>query len=491
MMAWRMSSRLLGFISVLILACLLTPADFGIVALATSITVSIDGMSQLGVRDALVRLHEERRDYYDTAFSLQVARSLLTATLIACLSLFATNWLADPRLHDVLLVLAVVAALAGFENIGVVTLTRQLDFRAQFILQASPRLLGFLVTTMLACLLRSYWALIAGAIVGRLTGVALTYIICPHRPRFGFAGWRYLLGFSFWSWAGSLALVVWGRSDPFLLGPALGTAMLGLYMIASEIAILPVTELLEPVSVALFPGFALARRNGTSPITMGFSVGAALALLTIPFSIGVSACSGYLVASLLGARWDAAQPLISVLAWLCIFSPFSYVASSVLSAEGYVRRVFSSNAIAAAVKVGAILIVRGTHDLIAISMTSVAVVAVESSIFIWQLRAAGNAELRQFAMTLARAAVSGALTCAVLSVLPGTWQTVTIGRIPALFIGGLIGAATFLIFFCCQASLWVLAGRPPGAEFRLTNLIAESARITATRSRFPWVRLSK
>ena len=63
-MGWRMLSRSLGFVSMLILARVLVPADFGIVAVATSISASIDALSQLGVRDALVRLPDERTEYY-------------------------------------------------------------------------------------------------------------------------------------------------------------------------------------------------------------------------------------------------------------------------------------------------------------------------------------------------------------------------------------------------------------------------------------------
>ena len=287
MMAWRVVTRSLGFVSVLVLAGLLTPADFGIVVLESAVTGAIDSMSQLGVRDALVRLPEERREYYDTAFTLQVGRGVLTALLIVGMSLFSTSVLAEPRVRPVLLVLAGLSFASGFENIGVVAWSRALDFRRQFVIQAAPRVVGFIVTTALAVLLRSYWALIIGSAVSRLLGVGMTYLLSPHRPGFGLAGWRYLLHFSFWSWAGSLAIMVLARADPFLLGPVLGVAGLGLFMLACDIAFLPVTELLEPACSALFPGFALANRSGSEPVLLGLSVAGALAVVRSPFSIAV------------------------------------------------------------------------------------------------------------------------------------------------------------------------------------------------------------
>ena len=469
---WRMVSRLLGFISLLVLTQILVPADFGLIALASSVIASVDAMSQLGVRDALVRLRDDTTEHYNTAFTFQAARGLLTGLILAGFSFFAGDWLGDARLQPILLIFATLAVVSGCENIGTVRLSRNLDFRTQVLLQAAPRLLGFALTVGTALLLRSYWALIIGTIFSKLLAVGLTYATAPHRPRFSLHGWRYLVHFSLWSWAGSIAVVVWSRSDPFLLGPLVGTSLLGLYVISCEIAILPVTELIEPVCGALFPGFAMAHRTDELPAGAALKVAGSLALCAVPFSIGVSACSGYLVAALLGPNWTAAQPLVAVGSWLCMFSPFSYVCGNVLSAQGHVRRAFYCNALAAACKIAAVVVtLHYTHDLQTILGVNVAVVGVESLLFIWQVRTVGNHGLRKLAMTMIRAAAAAAVTFAVLLLLPGTWTTTALGRGPALLGGGLIGLCTFAIFFVSQAALWHISGRPDGAEQTISDLI--------------------
>ena len=471
MVAWRVVSRALGFVSVLILANLLVPADFGVVAVAVAVSAAVEGMFQFGVRDALVRLQGEHRDYYDAAFTIQAVRGVVTAALIAGVSGVAATYMAEPRVSSILLVFAAITALSGFENIGIVSFSRDLNFRIIFLLQAGPRLIGFAVTTGMAFLLHSYWALIAGSAIAKLSSIAVSYVMSPHRPRFGVAGWRYLVHFSFWTWVGGLVLIVLQRADSFLLAPMLGTSAFGLFVLAGEIAALPVTELLEPACAALFPGFALAGRGGTAPAKMGLSVAGALMLFTVPFSAGISACSGYLVTGLLGPQWEAAQPLIAVLAWSCMFLPFSWVTVTALSAQGHVRQVVASHAIAAALKVAAILAVRWTNDLHVITLAMVAVIAVESLMFIWQLWHAGNRELRQLVMTVVRLLPSLAVTVATLSLFPGVWTTVPGGRLQALITGGAIGAFTFLVFFLCQATLWHVAGRPAGPERRIADLL--------------------
>src|SRR3954467_1306308 len=84
--AWRMATRNLGLLSTLILVRLLEPADFGLVALATGFISAIDALSAIGVEDALVRTPVLNRDTYDTGFSLNLMRGLLTALLVAAIA---------------------------------------------------------------------------------------------------------------------------------------------------------------------------------------------------------------------------------------------------------------------------------------------------------------------------------------------------------------------------------------------------------------------
>jgi O-antigen/teichoic acid export membrane protein len=478
---WRMASRLLGFASLLVLTQLLMPADFGVVALASSLFAAVDAMSQIGAKDALVRLPDDTTAYYDAAFTFQFARGLLTGAVLALCGLMATAWFGDPRLRYIFAILAFVAIVGGCENIGVVRLARDMNFRTQVLLQAAPRLAGFCLTMVAAAITRSYWALIAGLVASRLATTVLTYAVAPHRPRFGLVGWRYLINFSFWTWAGSLCAMVWNRSDPFLLGPVLGDTLLGVYVIGAEIAILPLTELIEPVSGALFSGFAMAHRTGTQTKESTLVVAGCLALFGIPFSIGISACSGYLVAGLLGPQWAAAQPVIAAMAWLCVFAPFSYVCGTVLQAQGHVRRNVVASGLGAILKVSVLLLVRHTQDLRRIALASVAVTCIEAGLFIWQSLAAGNSGARQLAMTLLRATVAACVTSGALWPMPGTWEMSGLSRVPALAVGGVIGASAFPIFFLCQAALWHLCGRPSGAEEQLMIHLAKAARTVRLR----------
>ena len=351
LVVFRLFTRTLGVISTLVLARVLLPNDFGMVAIATTFSGAVDALSQIGVQDALLRRPENDRDLFDTAFTLQAMRGLVTGGIIAYGATTVANWFEEPKLVPVLLVLAVISAANGLENVGIVEFRRSLRYHYQFMLQAVPRIAGVCTTITMAFMLRNYWALLSGISMAVVVRLIASYALHPYRPKFSVANWRALAGFSFWLWLTSLAGLVWDRCDPFILGPAFGTAQLGVYLLAFEVATLPLTELVLPAADVLFAGFSTANRKGTDTIALALSVATTLLLIITPMAIAISAGAGYLVAAMLGAKWHAAQPLISVMAFLCLFSPFAWVSGSALMARGFVRINFVAKSVAAATKI--------------------------------------------------------------------------------------------------------------------------------------------
>lgn len=470
LVAWRMVTRALGLVSTLVLARILVPADFGIVAMATTFSAAIDSLSELGLLDALVRRPDSGRGLYDTAFTMQALRGLLTGAVIAAGASAASAWFAEPRLLPILLLLAGLAVISGFENIGIVEFRRTLRFSMEFKLLFLPRISQFVATIAAAWLMHSYWALMVGITVSKLSRLVMTYWVHPYRASLTLSHWRDLVGFSFWTWAASLAALVWQRSDPFILGRIVGAAELGVYLLAAEIAVLPITELVAPASRALFSGLSLAQNQGTDTVSIAPSVISTMMLVVMPLTIGVSATSGYVTAALLGPKWAAAQPLIAIFAWLCVFAPFSWVCTTVLVARGQVKRNFYAVAVAAVVKAVVIYAASLTHHMAIVALAAVVCVAVESLLFTVQLGHAGEARWRASAGGFLRTSVAACVTLAVLYWSGFGWRTVTMPSGPALAQGVLIGMAASLGDIVIQLALWWAAGRPSGPESRILDL---------------------
>jgi len=465
-----MVTRGLGMVSTLVLAHLLVPADFGLVAMATTFTAAIDGLSSLGVTEALVRRPDTLQRWYPTAFTFQALRGVLTGSVIALGAHFMGDWFHEPRLEPIMGVLALMSVLAGLENIGVVEFRRQIQFGMEFRLLFVPRILQFATTIGLAWYLESYWALIAGIVMSGTTRLVMTYRVHRYRPRVSLEHWRDLLGFSFWTWAAGLASLVWERCDAFVLGPVMGSGPFGIYLLAAEVAVLPLSELVSPAMRALYSGVSVERGRGTEMASLALSVSAALLMIVLPLTIGFSATSGYIVAGLLGPKWEAARPMIATFSWLCCMAPISYVCSTVLNAQGQVRRNFLAIAGSAAVRVAIMSVVAASGRIDLAPTIAVGCAGVESVLFLTQLRSHGDPHWADHAGGFARLLVAAAVTVGILLATHLGWEAVSMAWLPALLTGGALGLLSIAVFAAVLLAQWQAFGRPPGPERRVIDL---------------------
>lgn len=470
MVAFRLFTRLVGLASTLVLTRILVPADFGLLAMATSFSAGVEALSVLGIQDALIRRPERDRSLYDTAFTIQVGRALVTCGIVVLGAPLAATWFAEPRLVPLLTVLGLATALAGWENIGVIEFRRDLRFSAQFRLLALPRLVQVGVTIVLAMLLHDYWALLGGIIVARLGRLVMTYALHPYRPRFAITRWRELAGFSFWTWAGALASLVWDRADAFILGPMFGPGNLALFLLAGELALLPVSELVAPTAHALFSGFAAAQARGTNPIHTAPGVAIALVGCVVPLVIAISATAGDMVQVMLGPRWAAAQPLLSTLAVMCMMSPISYVSSTVLLARGLVRQNFIAVALMVVPKLVVVYLAARTQQMSNVAICNVALVGVECGIFAVMLHCAGG-RFGEVAGDALRIAAAGSITLLLVASSGWGWLPATGSSMQALGHGLALGLSVLSIYASLMALLWLLAGRPEGLEALVFRLV--------------------
>ena len=155
----RWIDRLIGLVSTLILARLLVPEDFGIVAMASVVVGLIDTLLDLGVGSALIQNRDAGREDFDTAWTMRVIQALGAALILWFAAPLAAEYFRDPRVVDVIRVMALAMLIGGFENIGIVAFQKNMEFGSDFRFFFFRRLAGFIVTISLAFWLHSYWAM--------------------------------------------------------------------------------------------------------------------------------------------------------------------------------------------------------------------------------------------------------------------------------------------------------------------------------------------
>lgn len=153
--AMRWTDRLIGLLSTLILARILTPADFGIIAMASVLVGLVDVLLDLGVNMALIQNRNADDDDYNTAWTIRLIQATAVTIIIFLLAPLAADYYRDPRVCDVTRLMALGMFIGGFENIGIVNFQKNMDFSRDFRFFFIRRLAGFLVTVTLAIQLES------------------------------------------------------------------------------------------------------------------------------------------------------------------------------------------------------------------------------------------------------------------------------------------------------------------------------------------------
>lgn len=315
MIAFKLADRSLGLVSTLILARVLVPHDFGIVAMAMSFVVLLELMTAFGFDTALIQKQSKERGHWDTAWTLNLLLGIFIASMMVALADPVSSFYREPELEHVIRALAIGALIQGFENIGIVAFRTEMRFDREFRFLVTRKIITFCVTIPAALILDSYWALVIGQVTGRIAGTSLSYFMHPFRPRLSFSAAGSLFHFSKWMLLGNFTSYVRERSSDWIIGRTSGAASLGTYNIGAEFAALPSTELLAPINRALLPAYSSIAHDRSSLGREYLSVLSVVALVGIPAVVGLAATAPLFVPVVLGPNWLGAIPVMQILAF--------------------------------------------------------------------------------------------------------------------------------------------------------------------------------
>jgi lipopolysaccharide exporter len=314
MVLFKFSERGIGIVSTIILARILVPEDFGLVAIAMTIYAALEIMGAFSFDLALIQNQNASRQHYDTAWTFNVLYGIFAAITLLLLSKPASIFFEEPNLGGIISFLALATLIQSLENIGIVAFRKELNFRKEFNFLLIKKLIAFFVTVSFAFIFKNYWALVAGIITSKFSGMIISYIMHPYRPRFSLSKTTELFHFSKWTLFNNILIFFNIRGIDFVVGKMAGSQALGLYTISYEISNLPTTELVFPVTRAIFPGYAKMAGDVTV-LRKGFlDVFSLIALIATPIGVGIAILADPLVQVLLGQKWLESIPLIQALA---------------------------------------------------------------------------------------------------------------------------------------------------------------------------------
>jgi lipopolysaccharide exporter len=429
----------------------------------------------------LIQRQNPTREHYDTAFTLSLGFALFCGGTIAALSPLAADFYSEPRLVPIMLVLGAAWAIQGLENIGIVNFRRDMDFGREFRFTIARRLLGFVVTVVLAFTLRSYWALIAGIVTTRVSSVVLSYVMEPYRPRLSLSARKDLFGFSGWMFVSNIIGFGLARMTHFVVGRVNGPEALGLYTIASEMARLPSTELSAPINRAVLPGLSRVNEDVAKWRALFIDVQGTTIAVTLPTCIGLVMLAGPFVEVVLGMKWVSAVPVLIVLALGGAVEVMTANTGIAYLSLGKANVIAAVNATKLALLGAFAWWLVPEHGVIGMALAELGAAVVAICISLPVVMRIAHIPVRQMVAALWRPVLASAVMAGGLYQLVGP-PLAQAGAHPRpasiLFVGMAVGATLYLV---TVFGLWALAGRPVGAERHFFS-IAQQA-ITRLRAR--------
>jgi len=472
MVLLRLSFRLVGIVSTLVLVRVLSPSDFGLFGLVTGASAVLDTLSQLSLQIALLRMPAPSKAHFDTAWTLGILRALLFALMLAGCATFLSDFVHDARLQAICYALAAIIFLQGFENIALVEYQREFRYDKVFLYQLVGKLSGFVIGLAAAFLLRNYWALVIGTAVQRLFVIPLGYAMRPYRPRFDLSEWRHFFHFSKWLMVTNTLWVVDGSMIMFVLGRIVGASGIGLYQIANQVGSLPASEIAAPIRDPAAAGYARASK---SPDLMRQSFLENLGLLVavvMPLSLGIAVMAEPITLIFLGAKWAAATPVMAYCALFALFDCIAHFPGALYIVLDRQRTLVYVLAVTLAIRVPAVIIAAKLGGMTGAMMALTA--SAFLNMFIWNgaLPAILNLKLSDILRVTWRSILAGVVMMAAVYLMMKSWPASDM----ALLRFVAIALAGGVVLLAVQFSLWMISGRPHSAESMALSLAATLSR---------------
>ncbi len=309
----RFVMGLLGFLNTVIVARLLVPEDFGVVAIGLGAMQVLTNVSDFGVSQAVIRFRDAGRKDFDTLYTLSVIRGLIIAGLLAAAGPFAADFYGDARVFWVFAGCALYPLFTAFINPKFFEFERDLDYSKEFIATVIYKLAGVIVSIAIAVALKSYWAMVLGLAANGFVQMVLSYAMRPYRPRLTLASFRKVFAFSGWLTGVGVLSALNNKLDPLILARVTGAGGAGHYFMGMQLAELPTRELAYPASRALYPGLSELQaepRRARDAYLKGVE---ALAAIAMPAAIGFALIARDLIPFLLGEKWNDAIPVVEII----------------------------------------------------------------------------------------------------------------------------------------------------------------------------------
>ncbi|MEZ5962181.1 MAG: lipopolysaccharide biosynthesis protein [Hyphomonadaceae bacterium] len=325
-----------SFVAVPFLARVLTPADFGLAALALSMVMFFTMIGDAGLGRSLVRIDASDTEAWSSAFWGSILLMLCLSGIFFLLSWPAATFFNEPRLVPIMMVLSLAPLLLGVTEIPAASLLQKEKFQWLAGAEFAAALGGIVVALIVAFNGGGAWALVWQQLTQRIVKGIVVQLASRLYPRLvlNFEKLKQHVRFMLDTAAWSMTMFVNRQADTLIVGKVLGAGTLGLYNIAVRIMQLPVNILGGSLHSAIYPRFVKLRDDNKALRELVLFTTMAQAVFAFPAIAAVAAASHAFFTLLLSERWQASGEIFTLLAGAGAIQTIVAINGSLLQAIG-------------------------------------------------------------------------------------------------------------------------------------------------------------
>jgi len=341
-----------------VLARILSPEDFGLMAIVIVLVSIGNCLAEGGFGQALVQKEHVSREDESSAFLVTMALSIMVSILLIAAAPQIAHFFAMPELLALAQAMAVTFVISGAGGVPLALLTKQCRFKELTFVSACAAIISSVAAVVLALLGWGVWSLVGQAFVSATIGTVVVWAVSAWRPimRVRFASVQSLFRFGSYIAGANLLETVLGRLNTLFIGKIYSPVELGLYARAESTRAFPSFFAASVLNRSVFPimsGLAGDKQKLRSAYSNAMD---AVFFVNTPLMLGLAVCAEPIINTLFGVKWLAAAPFLQVLALAGVFWLPQLVNTDVLKAAGEPAQFFRVELAKKLLLVGAILV---------------------------------------------------------------------------------------------------------------------------------------
>lgn len=358
----KVIQRSFGLISTIILARLLLPEDFGIVAIAAIMLQFATVLSNSGIQQYIPQKDQVDDEDLNTAWSIDISMKFTLWILMFLSAPLIGRFYENMEIVAVIQVISIVVFLRALQNPGMHLLRRNLTYKPIFWLLTWQKAFSFIFVILIAFITQSYWAIVVGDIIFALVGIMGSYLLHPYRPKFSLKKRLEQWTFTKWMFARGIVGVLRAQVDILMVSKLFSIGDLGSYSVIRGVSVLPATDIITPSVEPMLASFSRVKYDKPAldhqlrvSLLMIF-------LLTMPICVVLIINSDAIVLVLLGEQWKDHGPLLANFTVLLFIFSLGAILANFYIAIGKIKLMFFYNLLSLAF-VFTMLLVLANDDL--------------------------------------------------------------------------------------------------------------------------------